>query len=122
MLLYAAWFMEDPSDYSLGLPKWYMDTTKLTCLKNETPFPNHHLYVNTKNVSNSKVFACLPVQSGMIPVTPVTLKLDAACISTAGRRQIASAGKTPAKGLHPKIISRRPLGNGYIYIMTVLPT
>lgn len=61
MLLFAAWFMEDPSDYSLGLPKWYMDTTKLTCLKKETPFPNHHLLVNKKKICQiPKVFSCLP--------------------------------------------------------------
>lgn len=57
MLLFAAWFMEDPSDYSLGLPKWYMDTTKLTCLKKETPFPNHHLLVDKKKYVKFQKFS-----------------------------------------------------------------
>lgn len=57
--------MEDPSDYSLYPPKWTMDTKKLTWLKQETPFPNHHLYVSKKNISISKVFMST-VQSGMI--------------------------------------------------------
>lgn len=70
MLLFAAWFMEDPSDYSLDLPKWYMDTTKLTCLKKETPFPNHHLYVNTKTMSNSKSFLVSTVQIWYDPSDP----------------------------------------------------